>query len=54
MLALVVTQFVSKDEWRVHQNNAKPYRASEYSELENPSADTGLQSALLSRNLHDG
>ena len=35
MLASVVTQFVSKDEWRVRQNTAKPYRASEHSELEN-------------------
>ena len=35
MLALAVTQFVSKDEWRVLKNTAKPYRASEYSELEN-------------------
>ena len=35
MLALAVTQFVSNDEGRVHQNTAKPYRASEYSELEN-------------------
>ena len=35
MLAFVVTQFVSKDEWRVRQNTAKPYRASEDSELEN-------------------
>ena len=35
MLALVVTQFVSKDECRGHQNTAKPYRASECSELEN-------------------
>jgi len=35
MLASVVTQFVSKDEYGVHENTAKPYRASEYSELEN-------------------
>ena len=54
MLAFVVRQFVLKDEYGVHENTAKPYRASEHLELENPSAYTNPQSALLSCNLQDG
>ena len=54
MLAFVVTQFVSKDERRLDQNTAKPYKASEYSELENPATHTCAQSALLPCNLHGG
>ena len=37
-----------------HQNTAKSCRASEHSELENPSANTNPQSALLSCHLQDG
>ena len=59
MLASVVTQFVSKDGWRVRQNTGKPYRASEYSELENDMP--GKPQVVLrvmgcverSKNLHD-
>ena len=61
ILASVVTQFVSKDGWRVRQNTGKPYRASEYSELENDMPGkpqvvlrvTGMGCVEHSKSLHD-